>query len=130
MAFIEKKQKQEYLLALIEKGCTGSVGELSGKIGVSKRTVLRYIDELREMGHQIGFCLQRRTYYLIERGKVKNNCKENIKIGTTMPVFVTGTVVCLWGKEVRQDRILLPNYDAIHIHIYTMIYALDELNFD
>ena len=70
MSFIEKKQRYDYLLELIEKQCTGSADELSKTICVSKRTLLRYINELRFMGYQISFCLQRNTYYFIKR----NNC--------------------------------------------------------
>lgn len=76
MNFNEKKQKQEYLHELIEKGCTGSVAELSKKIRVSKRTILRYIEELRDTGYQISFCRQRNTYYLIERSEKRNNLKK------------------------------------------------------
>lgn len=69
MNFIDKEQKLDYLLELITKECTGNTKDLSQCICVSKRTLLRYIKELRIMGYQISFCLQRNTYYLIGETK-------------------------------------------------------------
>jgi len=65
MNFFEKKEKLDFLLVLISKECTGNADNLSTHINVSRRTVLRYINELRLMGHNISFCQQRNTYYLI-----------------------------------------------------------------
>jgi predicted DNA-binding transcriptional regulator YafY len=67
MKFIEKKEKLDYMIALIKQERTGSAEEFSNHIFVSKRTLLRYIDELRELGYQIGYCIYRNTYYFIEK---------------------------------------------------------------
>ena len=67
MKFIEKKEKLDYMIALIKQERTGSAEEFSSHIFVSKRTLIRYIDELREMGYPIGYCIYRNTYYFIEK---------------------------------------------------------------
>ena len=66
MRFLEKKDKLDFLLVQIKKECTGNANSLSTRICVSRRTLLRYINELRDMGHYISFCQQRNTYYLIK----------------------------------------------------------------
>jgi predicted DNA-binding transcriptional regulator YafY len=67
MKFTVKKEKLDYMLAIIKQECTGTAEEFSQRIFVSKRTLLRYIDDLREMGYPIGYCSHRNTYYLIEK---------------------------------------------------------------
>lgn len=74
MKFIDKKQKLDYLLELIQNENTGNAEKLRMNICVSPRTLFRYIDELREMGYQISFCLQRDTYYLINDLTNKIKC--------------------------------------------------------
>ena len=66
MKFTEKKQKLEYLLQMIILESTGTSNEMSEKICVSKRTLFRYIDELRQLGYHVGYCFQRNTYYMIK----------------------------------------------------------------
>jgi predicted DNA-binding transcriptional regulator YafY len=65
MKFTDKKQKLDYLLELIQKEKTGSAEDLCKQIFVSKATLKRYIQDLREMGYPISYCLHRRTYYII-----------------------------------------------------------------
>ena len=65
MKFVDKKQKLDYIMELIEKEKTGTAEDLSKRIYVSLPTVYRYISDLRSLGHQIGYCTQRKTYYLI-----------------------------------------------------------------
>ncbi|MDD3568584.1 MAG: helix-turn-helix domain-containing protein [Bacteroidales bacterium] len=48
---------------LIENGSTGSPAELAQRLGISERTVKRYIAQLRQMGADIRFSLHRNTYY-------------------------------------------------------------------
>lgn len=64
MRFVDKKQKMDYLLELIRKECTGCSEELSNNLCISKRTLHRYIQDLRELGYSISYCHQRTTYYL------------------------------------------------------------------
>lgn len=65
MIFTEKKQKLDYLLYLIKNEGDASAIKLSERICVSKRTLYRCIVDLRELGHNIGYCSVRRSYYLI-----------------------------------------------------------------
>lgn len=74
MKFSTTKEKLDYLLELINNECTGNADDLCKKICVSQRTLFRYMVCLREMGHQISFCLRRKTYYLIQDEK-KRNCE-------------------------------------------------------
>ena len=67
MNFIDKKQKIDYLLELIQKGNTGTASDLAERLSVSKRTLTRLLQNLRELGRQISFCSQRRTYYFIRK---------------------------------------------------------------
>ncbi|MFZ4550056.1 MAG: hypothetical protein ACOYN4_21580 [Bacteroidales bacterium] len=54
----------DFLLEIIKKEHTGNAEDLCVHIYVSKRTILRYISVLRNMGNRIGFCIQHNTYYL------------------------------------------------------------------
>jgi len=71
MKFIDKKEKLEFLLEIIEKESTGNTKELCVRLCISKRTLHRYINDLRSMGYLISFCQQRKTYYLINEDKKK-----------------------------------------------------------
>lgn len=66
MRFIDRKSKYDYLIELINKQATGSPNELAIKICVSRRTLLRYIADLRDAGFVIGYCSYRRSYYLVK----------------------------------------------------------------
>jgi len=74
--FRNKQEKLNFLLELISKKQTGNAEELSKRICVSKRTLFRYLDDLRAMGYEISYCLQRETYYFI--GKDEKCEKEKI----------------------------------------------------
>jgi predicted DNA-binding transcriptional regulator YafY len=65
MPFDDKKQKLDRLLKLIKTGNAGDTKELCDTIFVSRRTLQRYIDELRKQGYLISFCTKRKSYYLI-----------------------------------------------------------------
>jgi len=66
MRFIDKKQKLNYLLELIRKGNTGIAKDMAERLFISVPTLEKYIAILREDGHKIGYCTQRKTYYLFE----------------------------------------------------------------
>lgn len=69
MRFNDKKQKLDYLLELIAKGNTGTVEVLYIRLFVQKRSLYRYINDLRELGYEISYCRLRKTYYLINEKK-------------------------------------------------------------
>lgn len=56
--------KMAYLIELLKQENTGCADCLSKKIGVSRRTFFRYLDELRPKGADICFSKSKRTYYL------------------------------------------------------------------
>jgi len=69
MRFIERKEKLEYLLEMIEKGRCLSISQISDKFGVSKRTAKRMISYLREEGYEILYCKVTSKFALKERIK-------------------------------------------------------------
>ena len=71
MTFTSKTEKLVFLLKLIKGGDACNTDVLSNKICVSPRTLRRYIDELRNQGHQIGYCTLRNSYYLIDNSMVQ-----------------------------------------------------------
>ena len=62
MKFIERKQKMEYLLEMIEKGRCISLKQIAEKFECSERTVGRMIAVLKEEGHEINYCKLTKTY--------------------------------------------------------------------
>lgn len=64
MKFLERKQKMEYLLEMIEKGRCISLSQIADKFEVSRRTVKRMIAELREEGHYIKYCKFQKKFRL------------------------------------------------------------------
>lgn len=55
-------EKMAWLIELIEKENTGPADSLAMKIGVSRRTIFRYLDELRLKGADIFFSRSKGTY--------------------------------------------------------------------
>jgi len=62
MRFIERKQKSEYLLELIEKGRCHSLKQISKKFECSESTIKRMINELRFQGHKIKYCKSKQCF--------------------------------------------------------------------
>ncbi len=67
MDYITKTQKLDYLLNLIQSGEGNTAEFLCEKICTSKRTLYRFIGDLKRLGHKISYCTSRRTYYLIPK---------------------------------------------------------------
>lgn len=63
MRFIERKQKLEYLLEMIEKGRCISLEQIANEFDCSKRTVKRMISILKEDGNSIKYCPLNRKYF-------------------------------------------------------------------
>lgn len=55
MKFIERKQKMDYLLELIEKGRCISLEQVASKFECSKSTIKRLLSDLRQDGHNIEY---------------------------------------------------------------------------
>lgn len=63
---LKVKDQLETLHQQINYGSTGSPAELAQRMGISERTVKRYIAQLRGMGADIRFSCHRNTYYYSE----------------------------------------------------------------
>lgn len=63
MHLVELQEKLEKIVKRIEHKSTGSPKELAEELGVSERTIKRYISQMRTMGAKIKFCHSRNTYY-------------------------------------------------------------------
>ena len=63
MKFIERKEKQNYLLELIEKGRCISLQQIAIKFECSERTVKRMLSELRDEGHKIKYCKYLKKFF-------------------------------------------------------------------
>lgn len=62
MDFLERKERFEYLLELIEKGQCLSLEQISEKFLCSKRTVKRMISQLRDNDNEIKYCRTTRKF--------------------------------------------------------------------
>jgi len=76
MKLSEKIDKLEFLHELIESEHTGSPHHLAGRINVSRRTLFRYLLDMKDLWYQIGFCTYRQTYYFIAEKEEKENFEE------------------------------------------------------
>ena len=63
MSYDDYFNRMEALQHYIKKECTGDAEELAEKIGVSRRTVFFYLENLRDKGHDIEYSRLRKTYY-------------------------------------------------------------------
>ncbi len=73
--FNNKMDKLERMIDYIRRENTGNANEFANKIAVSRSTLFRYIDDLKAMGYNIGFCFSRRTFYFIGDSEVRNRFK-------------------------------------------------------
>ena len=64
MSYSDYFEKLFYLVDLLNQENTGSADILAEKLNVSRRTVFRYLDDLRLKGAVIGFSKSKKTYYL------------------------------------------------------------------
>jgi predicted DNA-binding transcriptional regulator YafY len=66
MQFLDKQQKLEQLLSLINDQNTGTAAQLAYKLCVSRPTIENYLNLLRTAGHNISYCSKRKTYYFFD----------------------------------------------------------------
>ena len=67
MNFTDKTETLDHLLKMIKCENTGTAQKLSFNLRVSERTIRRYIEVLRNLGHQISYSTFDRTYYYIDK---------------------------------------------------------------
>ena len=64
MSYSDYLRKLIFLAELLEKENTGTAGNLAKKLDVSRRTVFRQLEELRDNGADICYCKIRKSYFL------------------------------------------------------------------
>jgi len=64
--FAEQQNLLERIDLLIRLQSTGTGEEFAGKLGISRATLFRKMEYLREKGASIEYCRCRRTYYYDE----------------------------------------------------------------
>jgi predicted DNA-binding transcriptional regulator YafY len=62
MTLAEKLKVLSYLHYLIQRKATGKPEQLAEKLGVCKRTVHNYIEDLKKMGAPVSFCYLSTSY--------------------------------------------------------------------
>ena len=77
MCFLDELRLLQGVHNLIRIKGTGSVKDLSRRYGVSRRTILRKIETLRNLGAEITFCKHRQTYMY----------KENFELNLESVIF-------------------------------------------
>jgi predicted DNA-binding transcriptional regulator YafY len=62
-----KKYLERYrrIQDLIYAEKTGSADEFAYRIGISRRMLFNYLDDLKDMGLEIEYCRKRKTYYCL-----------------------------------------------------------------
>jgi predicted DNA-binding transcriptional regulator YafY len=63
-SFLERTQKLKTMEDHIRLHYAFTVDALSQRLGVSRRTTIRMIDELRAMGIKVQYCRKRRRYFV------------------------------------------------------------------
>ncbi len=64
MDFLKYSEKLDSLKYFVKSGSAVTAGDLSERLGVSKRTVFRMVDTLRLKGTDITYCKARKKYML------------------------------------------------------------------
>lgn len=62
LKFDRINERMEYLDELINRQATGTPKELAAKLGLSERTVYRYIRHYIDKGYKIQFCRYKKSY--------------------------------------------------------------------
>lgn len=57
----------QLMIAYLEKENTGTSTELAKKLNISRRTLFRDLETLKELGAAIAFCKTSNSYYLKEK---------------------------------------------------------------
>jgi hypothetical protein len=65
---LESLKKIERIDQLIRMKATGRPTQLANRLGMSKRSVINYINLMKENGAPIKFCNSRQSYYYDEEG--------------------------------------------------------------
>jgi len=66
MTFVEQLRMIQRLDALIRRKSTGSPKQLAGRLNVSRASLYRYLNELRNLGAHVEYCSNRGSYFYNE----------------------------------------------------------------
>ena len=66
MAFVEHVQRLKRIDQLVRLKATGSAQELAHRLGVSRASVFRYMDDLKDLGAPVTYCRNRQTFFYEE----------------------------------------------------------------
>lgn len=69
MRFVEQLQVLDRLDQLIRLKSTGNYQALANRLGISARNVYNLIDVLKELGAQIAYCKERKSFYYLNEVK-------------------------------------------------------------
>lgn len=73
MQFIKLNAYIEQMDSLIRQEHTGTAEEFARKLGVSERTLQNHLQQLREIGIQVIYDFNKRTYKYAEKGRLSLN---------------------------------------------------------
>jgi predicted DNA-binding transcriptional regulator YafY len=64
LKYVERYQRMQNLICA---GNTGNSEEFAAKVGLSRRMLFNYLDDLRHMGLEIEYCRKRKTYFSLSK---------------------------------------------------------------
>lgn len=64
MKYLERKEKNKYLLEMIEREWCLSLKQIAEKFECSESTAKRMLSELRDEGNNIKYCKQKRRFII------------------------------------------------------------------
>ncbi len=70
MRFVEQLQVLDRLDQLIRLKSTGNYQTLANRLGISARNVYNLIDVLKELGAQVAYCKERKSFYYLNEVKL------------------------------------------------------------
>ncbi|MEL6863544.1 MAG: HTH domain-containing protein [Bacteroidota bacterium] len=66
MSFIKQLETIRRIDALIQRKSTGTPEQLAQKMSVSRASIYRYINDLKNLGAPVAYCRSRQSYYYTE----------------------------------------------------------------
>lgn len=66
MSFLKHLKRIRRLHHLICRKATGTAVELATRLNISRASVHRYLNDLRNLGAEICYCSVRKSYYYVE----------------------------------------------------------------
>lgn len=99
----------------IRRKATGNPDQFAKRIGVSRRSILRILRDLKDLNIPIKFSKNRNSYYYTEDGKVKKELFERTKPLTREELKSIKGGGCSLLEYCKEDRV--PQYDTFYKEI-------------